>query len=254
MVDHHASTDKMRSMLALGADLVYVGEQEADGPQTIARRAVAAELTARDDDTWWPDQHNHPANAEGYRAIAHELLGDLFGDVDVLVAPVGTGGSLCGTTRELRRLGSKVRTIGVEPAGSIIFGGEPGRYWQTGGGSPDGFPVGENVDRSLIDDGVTVGDVEAFATARVLGRRIGLLIGGTAGGAVHVALHRLESLPARSTVVVLMSDAGEKYLDTIFDDTWLRERDLLDPDEETRIGARLECLARPSDLPAEGVA
>lgn len=253
VVDHHASHDKLRSMRALGAELVYVGDIGADGPQSLARRAVAAELAAQDD-TWWPDQHNHPANAEGYRAVAYELLEDLIGDVDYLIASVGTGGSLCGTTRELRRLGSQVRTVGVEPAGSIIFGGRPGPYWQTGSGSPNGFPVGDNVDYSLIDEGVAAGDVDAFAAARVLARRVGLLIGGTAGGAVHVALDRLESLRSESTVVVLMSDAGEKYLDTIFDDAWLAERDLLDPGAEKRVEDRLEMLTRPSEQSAAGMA
>jgi cystathionine beta-synthase len=241
VVDHHASADKMRALLALGAELVWVGETDADGPQTLRRRAVAAEL-AGEAGTWWPDQHNHPGNPDGYQGVAHELLGDLFGDVDYLVASVGTGGGLCGTARELRRLGSKVRTIGVEPVGSVMFGGEPGTYRQTGGGNPAGFPIGRNVDRSLIDEGVAVGDVEAFATARVLARRIGLLVGGTAGGAVHVALDRLASMPSRSTVVVLICDAGEKYLDTIFDEGWLRERDLFDPEIERRAERQLELL------------
>ena len=245
IVDHHASVDKMRALLALGAELVWVGEPDTDGPQTLQRRAVAAEL-AGEDGTWWPDQHNHPGNPDGYQGLAHELLGDLFGDVDVLVASVGTGGGLCGTTRELRRLGSSVRTIGVEPAGSVMFGGEPGPYRQTGGGNPAGFPVGRNVERSLIDEGVPVDDVAAFATCRALARRTGLLAGGTAGGAVHVALERLPSMPARSTVVVLICDAGEKYLDTVFDDRWLAERGLLDRGCEERVERQLGLLGAGS--------
>jgi cystathionine beta-synthase len=241
VVDHHASIDKMRALLALGAELLWVGEPGADGPQTMRRRAVAEEL-AREDGTWWPDQHNHPGNPEGYQGLACELLADLFGDVDYLVASVGTGGALCGTTRELRRLGSTVHTIGVEPDGSTMFGGAARSYWQTGGGNPAGFPVGRNVDRELIDDGAHVGDVEAFATARVLARRTGLLVGGTAGGAVHVALERLAALPPRSTVVVLVCDAGEKYLDTVFDERWLRERDLFDADRERAVERRLDAL------------
>lgn len=241
VVDHHASIDKMRALVALGAELVWVGETGTSGPQTLARRAVAEQL-AREDGTWWPDQHNDPGNPEGYRGLARELLGDLFGDVDYLVASVGTGGALCGTTRELRRLGSRVRTIGVEPTGSIMFGGEPGSYRQTGGGNPADFPVGRNVDRSLIDRGVSVGDTEAFATARVLARRTGLLVGGTAGGAVYAALESLAALPPRSTVVVLVSDAGEKYLDTLFDDAWLEERGLHDRECETSVHRRLEAL------------
>jgi cystathionine beta-synthase len=80
-----------------------------------------------------------------------------------------------------------------------------------------------------------VRDVDAFAAARVVTRHTGFMIGGTAGGAVHLALQRLATLPADSTVVTLVSDAGEKYLDTIFNDGWMRERDLLDPVAEQQV-------------------
>lgn len=199
-----------------------------------------AERLATLDGAYRPDQHNHPGNLAGYRTLAHELLADVFGDVDFLISPIGTGGSLCGTARELRALGSQVVTVGVEPAGSIIFGGCSGSYWQTGSGSPEGFPVGTNVDRAVIDQGVQIGDVEAFAMARAIGRRTGLLVGGSTGGAVYVALHRLADLPPGSTVVTLVCDAGEKYLDTVFNDDWMRERDLLAPELEERLGRLLD--------------
>ncbi|NLU75578.1 cysteine synthase family protein [Streptomyces sp. HNM0575] len=234
VVDHHAAKDKMRNLAALGTDLVYIGEEGTGGPQTMARRERAGELADAEENAHWPDQHNNPGNTEGYRGLAHELLSDLHGDVDYLIGAVGTGGSLCGTAKELRRLGSDVTTIGVEPHGSIIFGGPGSKYWQSGSGSPQGFPVGSNVDYSAIDDGVKVGDKEAFATARMIARRTGLLIGGSAGAAVLTALKRLAAMPAGSTAVTLICDAGEKYLDTVFDDEWMSERGLLDPavDEE----------------------
>ena len=192
-------------------------------------------LAAAEPGAHWLDQHNHPGNSVGYAELARELLADIFGDVDYLVSSVGTGGALCGTARELRRYGSHVRTIGVEPAGSIIFGGAAGKYHQSGGGSPEGFPVGTNVEHSLIDEGTSATDVDAFATARVLARRTGLLVGGTAGGAIHVALNRLGGLPDHSTVVALVCDAGEKYLDTIYDDDWMRARGLLSPSAEEHV-------------------
>jgi cystathionine beta-synthase len=235
VVDHHASKDKLRAMEAMGAELVYVGGDSTNGPSTVERRKVASELAAAEEGTCRLDQHNNPGNSEGYRGLAHELLADIFGDVDYLISAIGTGGSLCGTAKELRKLGSGVVTVGVEPAGSIIFGAPGGKYWQTGSGSPEGFPVGSNVDFSLIDDGVQVTDVDAFAAARVVTRHTGLMIGGSTGGALHLALQRLATLPADSTVVALVSDAGEKYLDTVFDDGWMRERDLLDPMAEQRV-------------------
>lgn len=244
VVDHHAAKDKLRTLAAMGAELAFVNGTNTGGPRTAERKRLAKEMAAAEDGAYWPDQHNNPGNWEGYRALAHELRADLAGDVDYLISSVGTGGSLCGTTHELRRLGSGVVTVGVEPAGSVIFGGPPGQYWQTGGGNPAGFPLGGNVDLSLIDEGTQVTDVDAFATARVLARHTGLMVGGTAGGAVNVALKRLGDLPPGSTVVTLVCDAGEKYLDTVFDDDWMCERDLLDPVADEEITRLLERYGR----------
>ncbi|MBB5915875.1 cystathionine beta-synthase [Nocardia transvalensis] len=236
VVDGHAARDKLRAMRALGARLVFVDGGDG-GPSTVARRRKAAEIAAATG-AYWPDQHNNPGNGAGYRDLAAELRADLDTDVDWLIGAVGTGGSLCGTVGELRRHGSRVRTIGVEPAGSIIFGGAGSPYWQSGAGSPAGFEVGRNVDYRHIDEGCKVADADAFATARVVARRTGLLLGGTAGAAIHTALHRLLRVPRGGTVVVLACDAGEKYLDSVYDDAWLLERGLLDHLAHQRI-ARL---------------
>ena len=249
VVDHHASKDKLRAMAALGAKLHYVADSPTGGVQSVERRKRAAELAAADPDSFRPDQHNNPGNTEGYRGLAHELLQDLYGDVDCLISAIGTGGSLCGTAKELRRLGSQVTTVGVEPAGSIIFGGAPAKYWQTGSGSPQGFPVGSNVDYSAIDQGIQVSDADAFATARMVARRTGLMIGGSAGGAICVALRQLAALPAKSTVVTLVCDAGEKYLDTVFDDEWMRERGLLDPATDRAVEQLLDSYAASVPTP-----
>jgi cystathionine beta-synthase len=233
VVDNHASRDKLRAMKAMGANLVFV-EGKGDGPSTAERRRVASEIVEATG-AFWPDQHYNPNNNKGYGNLAAELLRDIGTDVDYLVSAVGTGGTLCGTVRELRRLGSHVTSIGVEPTGSIIFGGRPGKYWQTGAGAPGGFTVGPNVDHSLIDEGLTVDDIDAFAAARVVARRTGLLLGGTSGAAIHVALKRLALIEPNSTMVVLVCDAGEKYLDTFYDDDWLRERHLLNETAYERV-------------------
>lgn len=226
IVDHHASRDKLRTMQAMGVNLVFA-ESKGDGPSTVARRRMAGEIVEATG-AFWPDQHYNPNNNRGYAGLAAELLRDLDTDIDYLVAAVGTGGTMCGTIKELRRLGSRVTSIGVEPTGSIIFGGSPGKYWQSGAGAPGGFTVGPNVDHCLIDEGLTVHDIDAFTAARVVARRTGILVGGTSGAAIHVALQRLALVEPNSTMVVLVCDAGEKYLDSVYNDEWLRERHLLD--------------------------
>ncbi|WP_370943785.1 PLP-dependent cysteine synthase family protein [Amycolatopsis sp. cg5] len=226
VVDQHAAREKLRMLTAMGAELVFADCSGDGGPSSVQRREIAARL-ARELGAYHPDQHNNPGNSNGYGGLAAELRRQL-GTVDVLVAAIGTGGSLCGTVRGLRASGMTTRSVAVEPVGSIIFGGPAGVYHQTGAGSPDGFPIGSNVDYSLVDDSHRVSDRDAFAGARVVARRTGLLVGGTTGGAIHVALRRLFAYPAGSTVVVLCNDAGEKYLDSVYDDEWLRARGVLD--------------------------
>ncbi|AJC54318.1 pyridoxal-phosphate dependent enzyme [Streptomyces sp. 769] len=231
-----------RTMRALGTELVYVDDGSED-LATAAREELAEELARGRDNTVFTEQHNNPSNGVGYHPVAHELHQALDGRLDLLIGAVGTGGALCGTAGELRTLMPDVTTIGVEPKGSIAFGGPAHDYHQSGTGTPEGAEIGALVDFALIDEGVKVGDVEAFATARAVART-GLLIGGSAGGVVHEALRRLPSLPPGTTVVALVNDGGEKYLDTVFDDGWLAARGLLAPDVEREIDERLGKLRR----------
>lgn len=244
VVDHHACRDKLAAMRAMGAELVYASAGDDTELATSAREDLAAKLAAEDDSAFFTEQHNNPSNALGYRAVAHELTAALGNSIDYLICPVGTGGSLFGTARELRANGIDVTVVGVEPVGSIAFGGPGGPYYQSGTGTPPGAVVGSAVDYGLLDEGVKVSDMTAFATVRAIARHCGLLIGGSAGGAVYAALQRVTTLPAGTTAVTLVCDGGEKYLDTVFDDSWMRDRDLLALDLEADI---LRLLSELSD-------
>ncbi|MFJ9470777.1 cysteine synthase family protein [Streptomyces caniferus] len=243
VVDHHAAPDKLRGMRALGTELVYVVDDGTEELATAAREELAEGMARGQDNTVFTEQHNNPANGVGYFPVAHELHQALDGRIDVLIGAVGTGGALCGTTRELRTLVPGCTTVGVEPKGSIAFGGPAHDYYQSGTGTPEGAEIGALVDFGLIDEGVKVGDIEAFATARAVART-GLLIGGSAGGVVHEALARLPALPPGSTMVALVNDGGEKYLDTVFDDDWMQARNLIDLDLEREIDETLTKLRR----------
>jgi cystathionine beta-synthase len=243
VVDNHACRDKLRAMAALGAELVYVTVDGDEELATAAREELAAQLAARAPNAIFTEQHNNPSNADGYAALAAELTAALPDGVDHLVGAVGTGGSLCGTARVLREEYPEIVVIGVEPVGSIAFGGPGGPYYQSGTGTPPGAELGALVSYDLIDAGRKVSDRAAFATARVLARRTGLLVGGSAGGVVHQALGELAGDTTGSTMVALVCDAGEKYLDSVFDDDWMRERELLDPEAEAEVEQLLSELA-----------
>jgi cystathionine beta-synthase len=243
VVDRHACRDKLRAMAALGAELVYVTGDGGEELATAAREELAAQLAAETPNAIFTEQHNNPSNADGYAALAAELTAALPDGVDHLVGAVGTGGSLCGTARVLREAFPEMVVIGVEPVGSIAFGGPGGPYYQSGTGTPPGAELGALVSYELIDAGRKVSDRAAFATARVLARRTGVLVGGSAGGVIHQALRELARDATESTMVALVCDAGEKYLDSVFDDDWMRERELLDPGAEAEVEQLLTELA-----------
>ncbi|MGW8762468.1 cysteine synthase family protein [Streptomyces sp. NPDC055815] len=242
VVDNHAAADKLRGMKAMGTELVYVVDDGTEELATAAREDHAEQMADEDDNAIFTEQHNNPANAVGYYAVGRELDAALDGRVDILIGAVGTGGGLCGTGLELRRTVPDVRIIGVEPKGSIAFGGPAHDYYQSGTGTPEGATIGALVDFDLIDEGVKVGDIEAFATARVVARKTGLLIGGSAGGVVYEALTRMAALPPETTMVAFVNDGGEKYMDTVFNDDWMNARDLIDPTVEREIDELLTKL------------
>ncbi|MFJ9949407.1 cysteine synthase family protein [Kitasatospora sp. NPDC091207] len=245
VVDNHAAVDKLRGMKAMGADLVHVDGDGGEELHTAAREELAEDMARGRENTFFTEQHNNPSNAVGYYAVGREIAQALDHRVDVLVGAVGTGGGLCGTARELKKAVPGLSVVGVEPKGSIAFGPPAHDYYQSGTGTPEGATIGLLVDYDLIDEGVKVGDIEAFATARVVARRTGLLIGGSAGGVVHEALSRLPALAPDSVMVAFINDGGEKYMDTVFNDEWMNARDLLVPAVEAEIDEALTKLRRP---------
>ncbi|MFE7093081.1 PLP-dependent cysteine synthase family protein [Streptomyces erythrochromogenes] len=237
VVDNHSSADKLRGMRAFGAEILNVAG-DADGLAT-AERDTTAERLAAEHGAYWTAQHRNQGNPNGYRALARELHEDLGDGIDYLYGAVGTGGSLCGTGRFLRERIPELKVIGVEPVGSVVFGGEGAPYHQSGTGTPEGSEIGAVVDYEVFDQGVKASDAEAFETCRYLARNFGILIGGSAGGVVYKALEQARSAGPGSTIVVLVCDGGDKYLDTVFNDDWMAAHGLFDEQVTRRLAAML---------------
>jgi cysteine synthase len=171
---------------------------------------------ASDSDAYMPQQFANPANPEIHRrTTAEEIWRDLDGEVDALVCGVGTGGTITGVGQVLKERRPSVKVIGVEPARSpVISGGTPGPHKIQGIGA--GF-VPEVLDLEVIDEMVQVEDEVAIETARLTAQREGLLVGISAGAAIHVALSvasRRELSGAR--VLVVVPDGGERYMSLPF--------------------------------------
>ncbi|PDT34696.1 MULTISPECIES: PLP-dependent cysteine synthase family protein [Sinorhizobium] len=224
LMDSHASLDKICTVRAFGSNVRVVGG--GDGALATDQRDEEARRVAIEEGANWTEQHNNPANAAGYMGLAAELLEDLGPSITHFVSAIGTGGSLCGTARQLRLHIPEIQVIGVEPVGSIIFGGQGGCYRQSGTGTPEGANVGMVIDYDAIDWGRKVGDDNAFSICHYLARRHGLLVGGSTGGAIYEALSVAREAPAGARIVSLACDSGTKYLDTIFNQDWLSTHDI----------------------------
>ena len=177
---------------------------------------AAAQALARDGDAWLPDQFANPANPEAHRsATGPEIWEALDGDVDYLVAGVGTGGTITGAGGFLKERNPGLRIVAVEPASSpVLSGGRPGPHKIQGIGA--GF-VPAVLDRELIDEIVGVDDEDALETARRLARREGVLAGISCGAAAFAALELARRDEARGKrVAVVLPDSGERYVSTPF--------------------------------------
>lgn len=204
------SIERRQLLKGLGANLVLTPAAEG------MRGAVArAEEIATDPQYFMPQQFKNPANAEIHlRTTGPEIWNDTEGKVDVFVAGVGTGGTITGVSRFFKETqGQKLHTVAVEPAGSpVLSGGPAGPHKIQGIGA--GF-VPDVLDRSLIDEILTVTNDEAFAIARRLAKEEGILCGISCGAAMHAAL-RVAARPESEgkTIVVVLPDSGERYLST----------------------------------------
>ena len=202
------SAERRALAAAYGAEVVLT--PGAEGMAGAVARAE--ELAATTPNSIIAGQFDNPANPQAhYETTGPEIWADTEGSIDVLVAGVGTGGTLCGSARFLKEKNPQLLTVAVEPAESqVLAGGASGPHGIQGIGA--NFVPG-NFDRSLVDEIMPVSSDDALATARLLARGLGLLVGISSGAAAHAAL-TVAARPelAGKTVVTVLPDTGERYL------------------------------------------
>ncbi len=200
------------SLLRLYGARVEVTESLGGMSEAVA----AAQAMARDADVFLPDQFTNPANPQAHRShTGPEIERALDGRIDVLVAGVGTGGTITGVGEYLRERNAQLRVVAVEPAGSpVLSGGRAGPHRIQGIGAGFVPPV---LNRELLDEVIAVSDDDAIHTAWSCAKRAGLLAGISCGAALWAALEvagRPESKGKR--IVVVMPDSGERYVSQAF--------------------------------------
>ena len=240
VLDPYVQVEKASMIRAYGAEIInFDTPKTMDLGEALAQREkYASDLSKKTPNSIYIEQHNNPTNTAAYPAtLANELITDVP-DLNLLFGAIGTSGSICGTSKGLKESGSKCKVIAVEPKGSIFFSSEGGPYFQAGTGNPPGIELPRILDRSLIDEGLQVTDMEAFSTCRVLARQFGILLGGSAGGVLFKAEEYIRAKKGSGKAVVLAADGGEKYLSNVYNDEWMQQNNLLNPELERIIADR----------------
>lgn len=222
-------SEEKRSLLrAYGAEVIICPSSVShDSPEHY--KNVAHRLADEIPGACCPDQYSNPANpATHYATTGPEIWRDTAGHITAFVAGIGTGGTISGTARFLKERNPAIKVIGADPPGSVFSGDTPGPYKVEGIGME---LLPHNYDPTVVDEVIRIDDRTSFDWARRLAREEGILVGGSSGTALGAALIYARRLTSNDVVVVLLPDTGRGYLSKQFNDTWMRENNMLVQEE-----------------------
>ena len=234
------SQEKVRLLKAFGAEVIVTPTAvPPDHPDNYV--VMAKRIAEQTPNAILANQFYNDANPDAhYATTGPEIWEQTEGRVTHFISSAGTGGTTTGAGRYLKERNPRLKVIVGDPVGSILA-----ELWRSKGQSkPEGVPykvegVGQDklpgtLDMSVIDEYQTVSDRDAFAMARRLTREEGLFVGGSSGLIVHVALDVARRIDDPNAVVVaLLCDTGERYLSKMYNDEWMRENQMLEPDKLT---------------------
>ena len=228
------SDEKIKSLRAFGAKVVVTPTAvEPEDPRSYY--SVSKRLTQETPNAFYTDQYNNLANRECHTKYTGPEILKQMPDIDVFIAGIGTGGTICGVGKYLKEKKPDVKIVAVDPVGSLVYD-----YFKTKKfvkaktylieGIGEDFLPG-NYDFSVIDDMVQVEDKESFLMTRELLKKEGIYSGISSGAAMVGALRWIESQKGKlknKNVLVMLPDSGNRYLSKAYDDDWMREAGFLD--------------------------
>lgn len=219
------SHEKQVVLERLGAT-IYRTPSEAASHDPDSHISLASQLQKEIPNSHILDQYANPDNPNAhYKGTAQEIIDDFGDNLHMVVASVGTGGTITGLAKRLKEHNSAIKIIGVDPFGSILGGGDEIKPYLVEGIGYDFFP--KVLDNTLIDAYVKINDKDSFHTARQLIREEGLLVGGSSGAAMWAALQAAKTLSKGQRCLVILPDSIRNYMSKFASDNWMQEQELL---------------------------
>jgi cystathionine beta-synthase len=224
------SQEKQVVLEALGAEIIRTPTEAAwDAPESHI--GVARRLNQALPNSHVLDQYANPSNPIAHEeGTGREIIDQCGGKLDAVVISAGTGGTITGVARVIKRELPHVKIIGVDPEGSILAGPGEIKSYKVEGIGYDFIP--DVLDRRLVDRWIKTNDRDSFLTARQLIRQEGLLCGGSCGAATWAAMQVAREMKPGQRVVVLLADSIRNYLSKFVDDKWMRQQGYVQADWE----------------------
>lgn len=210
---------KLLSVYGASADVVRVPDPDT-GEFLHARMARVKALLEQIDDAFWPNQYANPQNAHAHRRTVEEICDATDEPVDYLVCATSTCGTLRGCSDHIGAHDLPTRLVAVDALGSAIFGATPHRRLVPGHGASLRPALFEG---ARVDQVIHVSDLDCVVGCRRLVAKEGILAGGSSGGVIQAIDLMRDSIPDDAVCVAILVDSGERYLETVFSDTWVAE-------------------------------
>jgi cystathionine beta-synthase len=245
------SREKQVVLEALGAEIIRTPTEAAwDSPESHI--GVARRLNELLPNSHILDQYGNPSNPDSHDELGTggEIVRQCGGRLDAVVMTAGTGGTITGVARAMKKLAPNVRIVGVDPEGSILAGPGEIRTYKVEGIGYDFIP--DVLDRSLVHEWVKSNDRDSFRVARQLIRQEGLLVGGSSGAAVWAAMKVGKTMRPGQRLVVILPDAVRNYMTKFVDDAWMRQHGFSQSDWELgSIGDLVRAMPRRAVITCE---
>lgn len=225
------SPEKIKMLRVLGVDVI-LADTKLDPEHPHSYNNYAKTIADNDKSVFYIDQHNNLDNNEAhYRTTGPEIWDQMDGEIDYFIGGIGTGGTVTGAGRFLKEKNPDIKIIGIDPMGSVFYNYfkekkliKPYRYFVEGIGDEFILPTAQ---LEVLNDMIQVNDKKALGWAKKIAAEEGIIAGGSSGANVWGAVQIAKEIDRPANIVTIICDSGFKYLSTIYNDSWLEEKDLL---------------------------